>query len=200
MEATAPQLKAVVPPELGKRDLPPELEREVKQRRFMLQAKRVLVILVATVLVFILPLPITAQGARTNIPDLGSKLSKTPILGPKLFSGPSFAKIDAAYLVGLVAFWLTLFFLSKCLALWLAPNTSRDTFNDSTNLVYVVGGILALIADASLLYLGLCDRMWGKTSFSFVALLFTTMYVLGILAISLILMNIRTSIQQLEDL
>ncbi|HYH66444.1 MAG TPA: hypothetical protein VD866_17255, partial [Urbifossiella sp.] len=165
----------------------------------MLRLKRALVVGGATILAFILVLPTTAQGVRTNVPDMGTRLSKTPLLGPKLFAGPSLAKVDLAYLVGLCVFGLTLYFGSKAAGLLLASDASHEVNHEPAHLVIVGGASLSLLADAALLYLGLCDRMWGKTSFSFIALLFTTVYVLGIVAVSLILTNIRTELSQLED-
>jgi hypothetical protein len=143
-------------------------------------------------------MPLTSEAVRSLLPSFGTKLSKTAIIGP-LFSGPSMAKLDVAYVTAAVIYVVVLFFWRELLSLWLDPDAATDFHEGPYKAVVTLGGILILLIDGCLMYVAIASLNWGKITFSFVALLFTLTYLVGLVYASLVSMQLKKAIKKLED-
>lgn len=143
-------------------------------------------------------LPLTAEAIRSVVPTFATKLSKTPLLG-MLFSGPSMAKLDGAYVAACAIYFVVLYLWRELLALWLDPEASTEFEEGPYRLLISVSGVAMLVVDGVLMYLGIASSNWGQASFSFVALLFTITYVIALVFASLVSMRLHKKIQKREE-
>ena len=171
---------------------------ERKRKLHFAKAKLVACYSAIGFVVIVLVLPLTTEAVRTFMPSFGTKLSKTPVIGT-LFSGPSMAKVDGAYIAAAVIYIIVLYFWRELLALWLDPDATTDFHEAPYKVVVTVGGILILLIDGILMYVAIANLNWGKVTFSFVALMFTLTYLVGLVFASLVAMRLRKQIKKLED-
>jgi hypothetical protein len=180
--------------------LPPPDPEAVERKRKLAFAKVKNVgffVAVGGVLVAIC-LPMTAGAARDLLPSLGTKLSKVAVIGG-LFSGPSLAKVDVAYVAAAVIYVVVLYFWRELLSLWLDPDTATDFNEGPYKALVTVCGVLVLAIDGALMYVAVATLNWGTLTFSFVALLFTLTYVVGLIFASLVSMRLKKDIKKLEE-
>src|SRR5262249_31804517 len=142
------------------------------------------IIATAFVLVVIC-LPLTSEAVRSLLPSFGTKLSKAAVVGA-LFSGQSMAKVDGAYIAAAVIYVVVLYFWRELLSLWLDPDAATDFHEGPYKAVVTIGGVLILLIDGGLMYVAIASLNWGKLTFSFIALLFTLTYLVGLVFVSLV--------------
>lgn len=179
----------------------PELDPEVVERKRKLAFAKVkygVWIGTSVVVFFVVIMPLTSEAARTIFPFFGTKLSKAPVIGP-LFSGQSMAKVDIAYVVAGIIYVVVLYFWRELLFLWLVPDASSGFNEGPYRTVVTLSSILVLIIDGILVYVAVAALNWGTVTFSFVALLFTLTYLVGLVFASLVSMRLKKEIKQLEE-
>jgi uncharacterized protein YneF (UPF0154 family) len=164
---------------------------EHKRKLTFARGKYFLWVALTALVLVALCLPLTAEAIRGLLPSLGTKLSKTAVIGG-MFSGRSMAKLGAVYAV-------VLFFWRELLALWLDPDAETDFHEGPYRTLATLCGLLVLGIDGVLMYIAIASLNWGEVTFSLVALLFTLTYVVGLVFASLVSMRLRKDIKKLED-
>jgi hypothetical protein len=179
----------------------PPLDPELVERKRKLAFARAKYFawLIATAFVLVaICLPLTSEAVRSLLPSFGTKLSKTAVIGA-LFGGQSMAKVDVAYVAAAVIYVVVLYFWRELLSLWLDPDAVTDFNEGPYKTVVTLGGVLILLIDGGLMYVAIASLNWGKLTFSFVALLFTLTYLVGLVFVSLVSMQLKKAIKKLED-
>ncbi|MGL4553807.1 MAG: hypothetical protein ACRC33_21805 [Gemmataceae bacterium] len=173
-------------------------EVEHKRKLTFARGKYFLWVALTAAVLVALCLPLTAEAIRGLLPSLGTKLSKTAIIGG-MFSGRSMAKLDAAYVAAGAVYAVVLFFWRELLALWLDPDADTDFNEGPYKTLVTLCGLLVLGIDGVLMYIAVASLNWGEVTFSLVALLFTLTYVVGLVFASLMSMRLKKDIKKLED-
>lgn len=143
-------------------------------------------------------LPLTSEAIRSLLPSLGTKLSKTAVIGG-LFGGRSMAKVDVAYVAAGVVYVVVIYFWRELLSLWLDPDAGVDLNEGPYKTLVTLCGALVLLIDTALMYVAIASLNWGAVTFSLVALLFTLTYAVGLIFASLVSMRLKKDIKNLLE-
>ena len=143
-------------------------------------------------------MPLTSEAIRGLLPGFGARLSKTPLVG-LLFSGQSMARVDVAYVAAAVIYVVVIYFWRELLRMWLDPDATTDFSDAPYRTLVTVSAFLILVIDGILMYVAIASLNWGTVTLSFVALLFTLMYLIGLIFASLVSMRLKKDLTKTEE-